>query len=178
MWSVKEVLTVEGYQTPQKVVSSSYLDLKHFSSSFSLIPHRSTTLIETQRETDRLKCSVYALKRIVILIQCWMLVLYSYFCKWNIFCYTCMTQHNVMTVFTVCATWCNIYAVSVLLQPSNFLLQFTLYGIKQQQLLTLHTNIQKQRHIRKTNQIQHTSEINTKIYTNHSYIDQMAIIYI
>jgi len=43
----------------------------------------------------------------------------------------CITQRND------CATWCNIYAVSVLLQSSNFLLQFALHRIKQQQLLTL-----------------------------------------
>lgn len=46
------------------------------------------------------------------------------------------------------ATWCNIYAVSVFLQPSYFLLQFTVHCIKQQQLLTLHTNTHQSRDIK------------------------------
>ena len=52
--TVTEVLTVEGYQTPLKVVSSSYLGSKRLSSSSFLKPRRSTTLVERKTDSNAL----------------------------------------------------------------------------------------------------------------------------
>lgn len=46
---------MKGYQTPQKVVSSSYLDWRHRVSSFSLRPRHSTTLTEGDTQKDELE---------------------------------------------------------------------------------------------------------------------------
>lgn len=107
---------MKGYQTPQKVVSSSYLDLRHRVSSFSPRPRHSTTLIEGDGQKDGLE--------IIFLV------------------FFVFLQKKIV-VYSKSSTWWNIYAVSVFLQSPYFLLQFTLYRIEQQQLLALHTDTQK-----------------------------------
>lgn len=53
---------------------------------------------------------------------------------------TCLLKHDAMPPHT----WCDIDAVSVFLQPSYFLLQFILYRVEEQQLLTLHKHTKAQ----------------------------------
>lgn len=110
---------MKGYQTPQKVVSSSYLDLKHRVSSFSLRPRHSTTLIEGDTQKDELG------------------IIFLYF----------LCSCKKIVTYSKRSTWCDIYAVSVFLQSSYFLLQFTLYRIKQQQLLALHRHTKSRQNI-------------------------------
>lgn len=117
--TVTEGLTVEGYQTPLKVVSSSYLGLKHHFSSSFLKPHRSTTLTDRQMKTFNVWTENY--------IWSWGIVICSYYCnpKCAVFSFPYMTSQwlcalpDVISMLCLSSSSLRIFSSSSLCTVSN-----------------------------------------------------------